>query len=333
MSYGASCEVEPTAAVRGANSCLTPVCGPQFVWYDSGMKEWKDHPENPLIEPPWPEFLLGDPCVVLPEDSPDGAWHMFANTLLGIHHFTGSDGIHWKRQGKACPGMRAYVFKEGGVFYMFTEDFRIPMFFSRIVVRTSSDLAQWSDPVVVLEPELRWEKRLGHTTGNPCLIKTADGYRLYYSAGLAFFGDLGFCEPMYIGAASADSVTGPFRKYPEPIISPSEDDFYRSRAAGAIKVIYDDERKLFYGFNNGMYRDIEERTRSAILLLESDDGLEWEYVYPEPIIAPGGAGWKKALVYQLDVKRVGDEMWLWYNARSGWRFGKERIGLATCPLD
>jgi hypothetical protein len=25
-------------------------------------------------------------------------------------------------------------------------------------------------------------------------------------------------------------------------------------------------------------------------------------------------------------------MWMYYNARSGWRFGRERIGLATCTL-
>ena len=109
-------------------------------------------------------------------------------------------------------------------------------------------------------------------------------------------------------------------------------DPYRNRGAGAIKVIYDKDRGLFYGFNNGIYLDGEGRTRSAILLLSSKDGLSWDYAWPEPIVAPEGDGWKRALVYQLDVKRVGDEMWMYYNARSGWRFGKERIGLATCPI-
>jgi hypothetical protein len=64
--------------------------------------------------------------------------------------------------------------------------------------------------------------------------------------------------------------------------------------------------------------------------MSSADGLSWDQVYPEPIVEPDGDGWKKALVYQLDVKRVGDEMWMYYNARSGWRFGRECIGLATC---
>jgi hypothetical protein len=30
----------------------------------------------------------------------------------------------------------------------------------------------------------------------------------------------------------------------------------------------------------------------------------------------------------VDVKRVGEALWMYYNARDGWRFGVERIGLA-----
>jgi hypothetical protein len=123
---------------------------------------------------------------------------------------------------------------------------------------------------------------------------------------------------------------GPYKKDPEPMIPMDAKDPYRCRGAGAVKVIYDERRALYYGFNNGIYLDDEGRTRSAILLMSSADGLRWEQVYPGPIVAPEGDGWKKALVYQLDVKRVGDEMWMYYNARSGWRFGRECIGLATC---
>jgi hypothetical protein len=117
------------------------------------------------------------------------------------------------------------------------------------------------------------------------------------------------------------------------MIPMDESDPWRNRGAGAIKVVYDEAKALYYGFNNGIYLDEEGRTRSAIMLMSSPDGLAWEQVYDRPIVGPGGDGWKKALVYQLDVARIGDEMWMYYNARSGWRVGRERIGLATCRLD
>ena len=43
--------------------------------------------------------------------------------------------------------------------------------------------------------------------------------------------------------------------------------------------------------------------------------------------------YEKALVYALDVRRVGDQYWMYFNARDGWFLGKERIGLATCPVE
>lgn len=296
------------------------------------LRDWTDYPGNPLIEPPRPEFLLGDPAVVLPGDAPDGDWHMFANTLLGIQHFTSGDGIAWKRQQKAGPGFRAYVLEDGGAFYLFYEHFSVPQVRSHIAVRRSTDLWQWSSPVTVLEPTLPWEGGFfSRNVGNPCVLRVGDRFRLYYSAGVVFHKDLGFCEPRHIGVAHSAELMGPYDRAAEPILPMDPGHPYRSRGAGAIKVISDEGRGLFYGFNNGIYRDAEGRTRSAVLLLSSEDGMRWHEVYPDPIVAPSGEGWKKALVYQLDVKRVGDEMWMYYNARSGWRFGKERIGLATSP--
>jgi hypothetical protein len=298
----------------------------------SFLKEWEDYPGNPLIEPPRPEFLLGDPATVRPQDSPDGNWHLFANTLRGIHHYASYDGLKWHRKGKMFPGWRANVYVEDGTYHLLYELFTVPQFRSHVAMRTSPDLEAWSEPVTLLEPDLPWEGSISRNNGNPCLVKGDSGYMLYYSAAVVFFKDLGFCEPRHIGLATSGSINGPYEKRGEPIISPSPDDRYRNKGAGAIKVVRCDSRSLYYGFNNGMYTDDEGRTRSAILLLSSKDGIEWEQVYEEPIVGPSGDGWKRALVYQLDVKRVEEEAWLYYNARSGWRFGRECIGLAKCRL-
>ncbi len=296
------------------------------------LKNWKDYPANPLINPPFPGILLGDPSVVPPDESPDGAWHLFANTILAIHHYTSRDGINWRRIRRVFPGMRAYVYREGETYFLLCEEFQIPMFKSHIVIRTSKDLSIWSEKKIILKAETPWEKRLGHTCGNPCLIKNGDMYFLYYSAGLVFLRDLGFCEPLHIGLAKAPDIYGPYEKSAQPIISPSPAEPYRNLGAGAIKVIQIPQIEGFVGFNNGIYSDEEGGTRSAILALHSHDGIQWRKMYEEPVISPGGPAWKRALVYQLDVTRVENEMWLYYNARSGWRFGRECIGLATCSL-
>jgi hypothetical protein len=295
------------------------------------MRKWVDHPRSPLIDPPYPEFLLGDPSVVLPGDAPDRLWHLFANTLLGIQHYTSRDGISWERHSRIGPGFRVFVIKEDDRFYLFYEHFTVPQLRSHVAVRMSRDLWTWSPHQPVLFPALGWEVNpISRNAGNPCVIKSDDGYRLYYSANVVFHRDLGFCEPRHIGIAHASKITGPYEKQLEPLIPMDPSDPYRNRGAGAIKVLFDEDGGLFYGFNNGIYLDAEGRTRSAILLMSSADGSSWRQVYDEPIVGPEGEGWKKALVYQLDVKRVGDELWMYYNARSGWRFGKERIGLAIC---
>ena len=33
---------------------------------------WQDHPANPLVRPRWWSWLVGDPCVLTPSQTPDG---------------------------------------------------------------------------------------------------------------------------------------------------------------------------------------------------------------------------------------------------------------------
>lgn len=288
--------------------------------------EWAEHPENPLIEPVWPEWLLGDPVVVPPEGSPDGKWHMFLNTVLFIYRYTSDDGIKWKRRQRVCRGMRNFIFRENGEYFMFYERHSTP-WRSRIMVRRSGDLRKWSRPEKMLVPELEWEKEGARVVSCPCVVRDGGTYRLYYSAGQVFLHDLGFAEPKYVGVAESAGLLGPYEKRAEPIFGPEEGHPYRNRGAGAFKVYRDEEKGRWVGYNNGLYTGEKGRSRSAVMLLTSVDGLDWDEPLSEPIIMPT-SGWKKALVYQLCmVERPGGEVWLYYNSRDGWRFGRERIGL------
>lgn len=295
--------------------------------------EFVDSPLNPLIAPPPFEWLIADPTVLTPAQSPDGQWHLWANSLRGIHHYISEDGFRWRRQkGPLFGGLRPFVRLVNDRFVMFYERFLKPRL-SVIAMRVSDDLSSWSEPETVLSPSLTWEGNLVRTNGNPCLVVRDYVYRLYYSAGLIFLSDCMFPEPRFIGVAESDRLEGPYTKKDLPIIAPSQDEEYRNFGAGAIKVYTSEEK--FIGFNNGIYKDRNGRSRSAILLLESEDGFAWRAVIKEPILAPQPRSWKRAFVYQLDVVEYGGKMRLYYNARDGWFIGKERIGVAVseCSLE
>jgi hypothetical protein len=154
---------------------------------------------------------------------------------------------------------------------------------------------------------------------------------MYYSADLVYLPDMGFSEPKAISRAWAPAPEGPWTKHGEPILGPEPGHRFRAAGAGAMKVYAGLLDGWFAAFENGIYRDGRGRSGSAILLLRSRDGVAWEEHPDNPILAPSGGDprWRRAHVYQLDVKRVGDALWMYYNARDGWMIGVERIGLAV----
>ncbi|MEW5944654.1 MAG: glycosyl hydrolase family 43 [bacterium] len=287
---------------------------------------WRDHPSNPLIEPPAPSWMIADPTVIDPAHSPDGEWRLFANSLLRIHHYRSPDGVKWRRTGTVCAGIRPFIFSHEGVWHLFHEKFISPRL-SCVAVRRSEDLEKWSAARTVIKPSLPWHGRAVRTCGNPCLVNWNGEFLLFYSAGTVWLRDCGFPEPRHIGVARGGSPEGPFTPDPEPVISPHPSHPYRNLSAGAVKVIPDADRGTLWGFNNGIYRDGRGRSRSAILLLKSPDGVTWNQALDDPIIQPG-KGWKRALVYALDVKATPGGARIYYNARDGWFIGRERIGLA-----
>ncbi len=319
----------PGDARPGADS---PDAGPASL--AERLCAWHDDPRNPLIEPPEPEFLLGDPTLVAPADAPDGRYHLFANSLLGIHHHVSDDGILWERLTPALIGagaFRPYVFVEDGVYHLFYEQFR-SLESSEIRGVQSPDLETWSEPTLVLTADLPWERTRQATVSNPYVTRQGGEYWLYYSADGVWLDDTQFSEPRVIGRARAASLAGPWVKDPEPILEPDPALPTRNLGAGCLKFWDEPVDGLFIAFQNGIYRDPAGASRSAIHVLSSPDGVAWQDVCGGPVIAPEGEGWKRAFVYAFDTLRVGDEIWAYYNARDGWQQGTERIGRATLAL-
>jgi hypothetical protein len=97
--------------------------------------------------------------------------------------------------------------------------------------------------------------------------------------------------------------------------------------AGSMKVLRMDDG--YVGLQNKIYRDREGRSRSAIFVLASADGIAWRSARAAPLLAPA-AGWTSSHVYACDCRlREAEGLWyLYFNARDGWsiRKGVERIG-------
>ncbi len=289
-------------------------------------ERWIDVAGNPLIAPlksSWGGEAIGDPQVVLPGEF-DEQWHLFAH-YGHLYHFTASDGMHWTLVDDYADWSVGPVSLvcDGAHWYLYCSQYGDEV---TITVRVSDDLAHWSDPAPVLLPEFDWEREGPRVqVRNPSAALLPDGrWRLYYCGGTVWFDDCGYEEPKYVGVAEADSPLGPFIKRAEPLLAPAPAQWYRNFGTGGFKVYgYGDG---YLGLLNGLYHDEAGRSRSAIDVLLSADGLTWDDAPYNPIVLPGGDGWKAAIVYQLDLRLYEGQLWLYYNARDGWREGREWIG-------
>ena len=305
--------------------------------------QWSDYSENPIIRHPLLSPVLADPTFCFPGDSPDKQWHLFAHSVWGIQHYTSPDGATWKGLGMVIPNaMRPYLYFEGGTYYLFYEKYA-PLslvlsavngrkWYSEIAVMQSKDLKKWENEVILIRPELDWQQSEGNkSVSNPCLVKAGDQYRLYFSASLVYIKDCGFNEPDSIGMAVAESIGGPYRVNGKPLITVNSGDPWCNLSCGSIKVLQCEDG--FVGFENGIYWDGQkQQSGSAIIVLQSADGLKWERLIPEPVLKPSN-GWRRSHIYACDVKYspTRAEWYMYYNARNDWKVskGQENIGLLT----
>ncbi|MDR2148031.1 MAG: hypothetical protein LBE91_16410 [Tannerella sp.] len=170
-------------------------------------------------------------------------------------------------------------------------------------------------------------------TRNPCVILLPDGrYRIYYSGGTVYLSDCGYGEPKNIFCAESDNPLGPFKKRGEPILTPDVNLPYRNYGCGGFKVF--GYKSGYIAFYNPIYIDENQKSRSEIRMLYSVDGIDWKESDYNPIVTPdSNYAWRSAIIYQLDVIFWDDALWMYFNAREGWRGGIERIGAVRLPLN
>lgn len=91
------------------------------------------------------------------------------------------------------------------------------------------------------------------------------------------------------------------------------------------------ERTLLRISKWDFWNPVRKESCSAILFLQSEDGIHFDRINQTPILGPTGRGWKASHVYACDVKYSETEkiFILYFNARNKahWTQGKEAIGL------
>ena len=307
--------------------------------------DFKISEHSPILKPFHGSIVVADPSLLTPETSCDGKWHMFFHTTFGVFHFISDDGIDFRKVRKiANRAMRPNINCIDGRYYLFFER-TLPLFMnalnlvnavkwkSEIYVTESTDLVDWSDPKPVITNTREYENsERGMSISNPFLLRENGINRLYYSCGLTYIKDCGFCEPTHISFAESRNITDGYVSAETPIISPDKNDPYLNLCSGCLKVY-----KLkdgYIGIQNGIYEK-DGKSHSAIILLSSADGLSFNFekILVEPAVV-NGKNWMKQFVYASHLVRHGNTLRLYFNARDTANpiVGRECIGFASAEI-
>lgn len=311
---------------------------------DINDAEFKLFENNPIIRNPLSSFVIADPSVLTPDESHDGKWYLFCHTFFGVYRYESSDGVSFKNQGRIVTrAMRPNINRIDGKYYLFYERTR-PVIMnaltllgakwkSEIYCVESTDLKSWSEPYAVLTESSGYEKdENGSALSNPFLIKTEEGYRLYYSCGQTFIKDCGFCEPRHISFAESEKVSEGYTARTSPIISPDKSIEWLNLCSGCLKVYK--LQDCYIGLQNGIFEK-DGKSHSAIMLLKSDDGESFELV--KPFLVPQKCknnNWMAQYVYACCLTYHNKKLRLYFNARNTANniTGRESIGIFEAEI-
>lgn len=301
--------------------------------------EFNLYKNNPIIKNPLNSFVIADPSLLTPDVSHDKKWHLFCHTFFGVYMYDSTDGINFEKQGRIVKrAMRPNINYIDGSYYLLYERTKTPIenaiatvkgnWKSEIYCTESVDLKNWSESYLVLGNTRDYEvDENGQALSNPFLINIDGKNRLYYSCGQTFIQDCGFCEPRYISFAESDNITSNYVSRNDPIIKPSKDIEYLNLCSGCLKVYK--LKDCYIGLQNGLFEK-NGKSHSAIVLLKSDDGVNFEFV--KHFLLPqkcGNSNWMAQYVYACCLTFYNNKFRLYFNARnvSNNLLGRESIGI------
>ena len=300
--------------------------------------------KNPVIKNPANSFVVADPSLLTPDNSHDGKWHLFAHTFFGVYRYDSADGINFEKKGRILPrAMRPNINYIDGRYYLFYERTQNIIknaltvvggkWKSEIYASMSTDLEKWTEPKAVIRKTKPFEEdENGQSISNPFLIKTENGYRLYYSCGQTFIRDCGFCEPTHISFAESSNIADGYISRQSPIISPDKSIRYLNLCSGCLKVYR--LADCYIGLQNGIFEK-DGKSHSAIMLLKSDDGISFDFVreFLVPQMCDDNP-WMAQFVYASHLVKQNNKLRLYFNARNTADMlrGRESIGIFEAEI-
>jgi len=309
---------------------------------------WFPFSDEPLVTGPWYAPKICDPQILLPENSCDGKWHLFAHNWLGIQHYVSDSGIVWEEQQQiAARGLYPFIYYEDETFYLLYEkhDLDFSNFLSknktkeerisRIEIISSRDLIIWSKPRVLLDSRsipYAGDYMTRNAISRPQLLKINDIYRLYFGASEVVLPDSKQKVSRYFGCAFARRLDDKFflEKPEKPILESDPNDRYSNLACGSVKIVQSDE-KIFAFQCPAFWDENKKRTSSVLRILESEDGITFKPLAKKPVLIPAENGWTSAYIMSCDLRFKADEK-CWYcyysaNERGNKITRKESVGL------
>lgn len=317
---------------------------------------WFPFSDEPLLKGEMVLPSVCDPQVLLPHESPDGRWHMFVHTWLGLHHYVSDSGIAWEPMNMIefrCHSPFVYV--ENNVYYLLYErhDKKIPLVghkqnfrdneknddSSRIEIISSLDLTTWSRPRILLD-----SRSINYSTdynraprvSRPQLVKVGLNYRLYFGVSHNHLPDTGQRVNRYFSCAESSTIDGLYKLSNKgPLLVPDLSDPYSNLGIGSVRVLQGDIG--FAAFVCSAYWDeSQHRSRTAMFLYYSEDGYKWVRSSDKPILVPSTKGWAKDYIMSCDVHyKPNESCWYCYfsaNAQRKYRLPLESIGLLIGQL-
>lgn len=297
---------------------------------------------NPIVKYPFNSLVIADPSVLTPDKTPDKKWHLFAHAFFGVYHYVSDDGIRFSKVQKIVSrAMRPNINCVDGKYYLFYEGTR-PVVLnalnpvgvkwrSFIYVTSSVDLINWESPKKVIDHTRSFEEdKEGISISNPFLMEKDGKFRLYYSCGHTFIKDCGFSEPTHISFAESSNVITDYVSREKPIISPDKNSKYLNLCSGCLKVYKLND--CYIGLQNGIFEE-NGKSHSAIMLLKSRDGENFEFI--KPLIVPeSNYKWMAQFVYACCMTYYDGKVRIYFNARNAADIirGRESIGFIEADI-
>jgi hypothetical protein len=312
---------------------------------------WFPFSDEPLLHG---EFIIPafcDPQLLLPEESIDRKWHLFVHSWIGLHHYTSDSGIAWEpRNMIEVRSHSPFIYIERGVYYLLYEkhDRKIPLVgqkhsyrsnekdddSSRIEMCSSTDLVTWSRPRILLDSRsvsYSADYNRSPRISRPQLVKIGDTYRLYFGVSHVHLPDTFQKVSRYFSYAESQTIDGLYKSSDRgPLLSPVPDDPLMNLGVGSIRVLQGQDG--FSAFQCSAFWDEEHsRSRTAMFLLSSPDGLRWKRVSSRPIFFPPEKGWASDYIMGCDARyKASENCWYCYysaNRQNSLGVTEESVGL------